>query len=103
AEILSRRLRAAKVSICPWRGLGGARYQVVVAITRFDGPAGGDTLLEARWRILDGATAKELAGKTTRLTEAAGGAGYPQTVSAMSRALAGLSRDIAQALISLPQ
>jgi len=102
AENLSRQLPAAKVSIFPWRGLEGVRYQVVVDVTRFDGPAGGDTLLEARWRILDGATAKELAGKTTRLTEAAGGAGYTQTVSAMSRALAGLSRDIAQALVALP-
>ena len=103
AENLSRQLPAAKISVFPWRGLEGVRYQVVVDVTRFDGPAGGDTTLEARWRILDGTTAKELAGKTTRLTEPAGAAGYPQTVSAMSRALAGLSRDIAQTLVSLPQ
>ena len=103
AENLSHQLPDAKVSVFPWRGLEGVRYQVVVDVTRFDGPAGGDTILEARWRILDGATAKELAGKTARLTEAAGSPGYPQTVSAMSRALAGLSRDIAQTLVALPQ
>lgn len=103
AENLSRQLPAAKISIFPWRGLEGVRYQVVVDVTRFDGPAGGDTSLEARWRILDGATGKELATKTTRLTEPAGSPGYTPTVSAMSRALAALSRDIAQTLVALPQ
>jgi len=103
AENLSRQLPAAKISVFPWRGLEGVRYQVVVDVTRFDGPAGGDTSLEARWRILDGATGKELATKTTRLTEPAGSPGYAPTVSAMSRALASLSRDIAQTLVALPQ
>lgn len=103
AENLSRQLPAAKVSVFPWRGLEGVRFQVVVDITRFDGPAAGDTTLEARWRILDGATGKEISGKTTRLAEPAGGPGYTQTVSAMSRALAALSRDIAQTLVALPQ
>lgn len=103
AEDLSRHLPAAKISVFPWRGLEAVRYQVVVDVTRFDGPAGGDTALEARWRILDGITAKEVAAKTTRLSEPAGGAGYPLTVSAMSRALNTLSRDIAQTLVALPQ
>jgi len=77
--------------------------QVLVDVTRFDGPAGGDTALEARWRVLDALTGKELSAKTTRLSEPPGGAGYPLTVSAMSRALGALSRDIAQTLVALPQ
>jgi len=48
-------------------------------------------------------TGKEAAAKTTRLAEPAGGAGYTLTVSAMSRALNALSRDIAQTLVTLPQ
>ena len=103
AEDLSRQLPSARIAIFPWRGLDAVRYQVLVDVTRFDGPAGGDTALEARWRILDGVTAKEVAAKTTRLSEPAGGAGYPLAVAAMSRALNTLSRDIAQTLVALPQ
>jgi len=103
AEDLSRQLPSARIAVFPWRGLDAVRYQVLVDVTRFDGPAGGDTALEARWRILDGVTAKETAAKTTRLAESPGGSGYPLTVSAMSRALNALSRDIAQSLVALPQ
>ena len=103
AEDLSRQLPAAKVSVFPWRGLDAVRYQVIVNVTRFDGPAAGDTALEARWRVIDAASGKEVAAKTTRLTEPAGGPGYTMAVSAMSRALGALSRDIAQTLVALPQ
>jgi uncharacterized lipoprotein YmbA len=103
AEDLSRQLPSAKIALFPWRGLEPVRYQILVDVTRFDGPTGGDTGLEARWRILDGLTGKEAAAKTTRLAEPAGGAGYTLTVSAMSRALNALSRDIAQTLVTLPQ
>jgi uncharacterized protein len=103
AEDLSRQLPAAKVSVFPWRGLEAVRYQVIVDVTRFDGPAAGDTALEARWRVLDAASGKEVAAKTTRLAEPAGGPGYTMAVSAMSRALGALSRDIAQTLVALPQ
>lgn len=102
AEDLSRQLPAAKISTFPWRSLETVRYQVVVSVTRFDGPAAGDTALEARWRILDAASGKEAAAKTTRLAEPAGGAGYSMIASAMSRALGVLSRDIAQTLLALP-
>jgi len=103
AEDLSRQLPAAKVSVFPWRGLDAVRYQVIVNVTRFDGPAAGDTALEARWRVIDAASGKEVAAKTTRLTEPAGGPGYTMAVSAMSRALEALSREIAQTLVGLPQ
>ena len=103
SEDLSRQLPSARIAIFPWRGLDAVRYQVLVDVTRFDGPAGGDTALEARWRILDGVTAKEVGAKTTRVAESPGGSGYPLTVSAMRRALNTLSREIAQTLVALPQ
>jgi len=102
AEDLARQMPSARISVFPWRGLEQILYQVVVDVTRFDGTAGGDLALEARWRILD-AAGKEIAVKTTRLTEPTGSPGYSATVSAMSRALARLSRDIAQALAALPR
>ena len=102
AEDLARQMPSVRISIFPWRGLEQIRYQVIVDVTRLDGPGGGDLALEARWRILDGA-GQEMAAKTTRLTEPTGGAGYSPIVSAMSRALAALSREMAQALAALPQ
>lgn len=102
ADDLARQMPAAKIGIFPWTGPERFRYQVIVDVTRFDGPSGGDLVLEARWRILE-AGGKEVAVKTTRVTEPTGAPGYPGTVSAMSRALAALSRDIAQALVALPR
>jgi len=102
AEDLARQMPSAKISVFPWRGVEQIRYQVVVNVTRLDGPSGGDLTLEARWRILDNA-GKELTAMTSRISEPTGAAGYSPTVSAMSRALAALSREIAQALAALPQ
>jgi uncharacterized lipoprotein YmbA len=102
AEDLARQMPSVRISIFPWRGLEQIRYQVIVDVTRLDGPAGGELALEARWRILDSA-GREMAATTTRLTEATGGAGYSPMVSAISRALAALSREMAQALAALPQ
>ena len=102
AEDLAGQMRSVKVAIYPWRSQESIHYQVVVDITRLDGPAGGDLALEARWRVLDLA-GKEVAEKTTRLAEPTGGPGYSATVSAMSRALAALSRDMAEVLTALPR
>jgi len=102
AEDLSRQLPRARISIFPWRGLEAVRYQVIVDVTRFDGPVAGDTALEARWRVLDLTSGKDVAAKTARLAEPTGGPGYTMTVSSMSRALGALSRDIAQTLVGLP-
>lgn len=102
AEDLALQMPSARIAVFPLRGLETFRYRVVVNVTRLDGPAGGDVVLEARWYVLD-ASGKELSQKTTRLAEPTGGSGYSPTVSAISRVLAALSRDIAQTLTALPR
>ncbi len=102
AEDLARQMPSARVAVFPLRGLESFRYRAVVQVLRLDGPAGGDVVLEARWYVVDTA-GKELALKTTRLAEPTGAAGYGATVSAISRVLAALSREIAQVLAALPQ
>lgn len=102
AEDLARQMPSARIAVFPLRGLESFRYRAVVHVLRLDGPAGGDLVLEARWYVLDTA-GKEVALKTTRLAEPTGGAGYSAIVSAISRALAALSREIAQVLTALPQ
>jgi uncharacterized protein len=102
AEDLARQMPSARIAIFPLRSLESFRYRVVVNVTRLDGPMGGDLVLEARWYVLD-AAGKEVSLKTTRLAEPTGGPGYSATVSAISRVLAALSRDIAQVLAALPK
>ena len=102
AEDLALQMPSARIAVFPWRGLEGFRYRVVVSVTRMDGPIGGDLVLEARWYVLDTA-GKEVALKTTRLAEPTAGTGYSAMVSAISRALAALSREIAQVVAALPQ
>src|SRR5262249_61315866 len=47
AEDLARQMPSAKISVFPWRGVEQIRYQVVVNVTRLDGPSGGDLTLRA--------------------------------------------------------
>jgi hypothetical protein len=78
------------------------QYQIAVDVTRFEGAAGGDVVLGARWRIL-GRDGAELLVKQATITEATGAAGSDALVSAMNRALGALSRDLAAALRELPR
>lgn len=89
------------VAIFPWDPAQAVQYQLVVNVIRFDGAMGGDVVLEARWRILatDG---KELAVNRSVVTQPTGKTGYQAVVTAMSRALAALSREIAGTLGTLP-
>jgi hypothetical protein len=52
-------------------------------------------VLNAYWSVLDGQTEAEWAGARARYSEPVEGEGVEATVTAMNRALAALSRDIA--------
>jgi uncharacterized lipoprotein YmbA len=71
-----------------------------VKITRFDHTEGGETVLQARWNILNGDGSKELLARETRYVERPDGVGYAATVAAMNRALAQFSRDVANTINS---
>jgi uncharacterized protein len=98
-EDLAARIPTERVVIFPWRGVRTVQYQVAVEILRFDGQPGGDALLRARWRLLDG-TGRELAIRTSAITEPTGAPGYAPLVAALSRALGALSEEIATAIRS---
>ena len=101
-EDLAILLRTDRVALLSWRGSHPVQYQVAVEVTRFEGAAGADVTLEARWRILGG-DGKELVLRRSTVTEVVGAPGYGALVAAMSRALGALSRDIATAIRDLPQ
>ncbi|MCU0725778.1 MAG: PqiC family protein [Planctomycetes bacterium] len=76
------------------------RCRVGVDIRAFEADAEGRVVLEAWWTIYDAASGKEGFVGQSVVTEPGSGTGYAGIVAAMSRALAALGRDIAQALVS---
>lgn len=77
-------------------------YRVTVDVVRFDGTPGGNASLVARWTILGANGAKVLWVKKSSFSEATGGRGYEELVSAHSRLVGALSGEIADAIKSRP-
>lgn len=100
AENLAVLLPSKKVMTYPWKRATQVNYQVSVKITRFDHTEGGETVLGARWSILDG-EGGELLTRESRYVESPAGDSYPATVAAMNRALAQFSRDVVNAVNGL--
>jgi uncharacterized lipoprotein YmbA len=72
-------------------------------VIRFDGSLGGDVSLIARWAIFEGKERKMVFGRKSTIIEPSGAQGYEAMVAADSRALEKLSREIAEAIRTLPK
>jgi hypothetical protein len=101
AENLSLLLPTYRVAVFPWSMPYSPQYRVQVTVVRFEADASGEVGLVARWGVI-GKDGKDVFQKQSSLREAAGRPGYDATVAAMSRALGGLSREMAAALRGLP-
>jgi uncharacterized lipoprotein YmbA len=77
-----------------------ADYQVAIDISRFDGIAGGQAILQARWRILSGG-GNLRASQGIVLKEPWPGSDFNSLVKAQSLLLAQLSREIAEGVAAL--
>jgi uncharacterized lipoprotein YmbA len=102
AENLSLLIPTDRVVLHPWPRQTAIDYQVTVEVSQFDKTMGGEVVLAARWSLAaaDGA---DLLLRKTRYSTPAGGQDYEATVTAMSRTLEALSRDIATALLTIVQ
>jgi uncharacterized lipoprotein YmbA len=99
AANLAQALGDAQVSAYP-RGTGAeADYRVVVDIQRFESAPGETATVEALWTVSPG-IGKSGASRSGRsaVREPTQGAEYDALVAAHSRALASISRDIAEAI-----
>lgn len=101
-EDLSTLLSARRMLVIPSAGAIAPDYRVSVEVTRFDRDAGGDSVLRARWTVLD-RDRNPLVTRETRLSEPVAKPGYAATVDAMNRTLFSLSKEIAQVLRDLPR
>ena len=102
AENLSLLLATDRVVIFPWKSFV-PEYQVVIEVTRFVGQTGGEVSLAALWSILSKNGKDVLVSKKSSFHESAGSSEYAALAAAMSRTVAALSRDIAAAVVALPQ
>jgi uncharacterized lipoprotein YmbA len=102
AENLSLLIPTDRVLLHPWPRAADIDYQAIIDITRFDGTTGGEAVLTARWSIV-GADGKELMLRKAHFSTPAEGQDYEATVTAMSRTLEALSRDIAATIQTIAQ
>ncbi len=98
AENLSRLLNSARVVRYPGYRAGDLPYQVVVDVTRLDAGTGRPVELVARWRILHRRDRELFRSGKSLIAEPVEDESPRAIVTALSRALARLSREIAEAL-----
>ena len=102
-ENLSLLLASDRVSLYLWPGMGTIDYRVGMDVIRFDGNRGGDVVLIANWTIREGQGNKFIRVQNSRIQEPSGGQSYEAMVGGLSRALARLSREIGEAIKTLPR
>jgi uncharacterized lipoprotein YmbA len=101
AENLAALLPARRIVTAPWAGYEPVVHRVALTITELARQPDGSVLLEARWAVIgrDRTTLLQRRSSHRSPTTAAGAGGV---VEAYSQVLEALSREIAQALETLP-
>jgi uncharacterized lipoprotein YmbA len=101
AENLSSLLCTRSIAIFPWKGGIPIDYRIDVQVIQMDGILGKNALLDLTWSIKDGTDRKKLPLVTKRSTyrEPTGRGDYGAFVSAQSRNLASLIREIAKTIL----
>ena len=103
ARNLSILLATDRVALYPWTSRTPIEVQVKIDVVRFDGQLGKHVVLEAAWAVFGEDPTSPLLSSGSTITETAGAKGYEGLVAAQSRAVAGLSREIAGAIRALPR
>jgi uncharacterized lipoprotein YmbA len=99
AQDLARELGTPQVWAYPAHPNREADYRVALDVQRFDSALGDAATVEVLWWVRRGRDGTPRAGRSTVREPAAGG--YAALVAAHSRALAAVSRDIAEAIRTL--
>ncbi len=93
SDNLSSLLKTENIEQYPWKFSFKPQYQVRINIERFDGQLGKNIVLKARWRLLK--NNREILVKRAVINTPVSGNSYNAYVSAQSKALITLSRQIA--------
>ncbi len=101
-ENLSHRLDTDRIATLPARRNVSLDRQVEVEVTRFDADKTGQVVLDARWRIFDGRGDRLLhRGRSLTEEHVTTANSYNDIAAAMSRCLAAMTEEIADALVTL--
>ncbi len=100
AENLSSLLCIKSIAIFPWKAQTPIDYRLDVHVIRMDGMLGENALLDVSWTISDGTDRRKapLLTRRTSYKEPMGREDYRAFVSAQSRNLGSLSREIAEVI-----
>ena len=101
AENLSFLLHTDNVIPYPWPGSVEVSYQVLVELFRFDGILGEKAVLDVQWSVLGKKGKKVLLLKRSVFVEPTREVSFAALVSAESRALDNLSREMVSAIKDL--
>jgi uncharacterized lipoprotein YmbA len=101
ADNLAILLDTDRIVTFPWNRSTFVDYQVAVDVGRFDGNLGNSAMLRARWMIFGDDGRKLLSSKHVTITEPINGSNIEDLVSAQSRILVELSRQIAESIRTL--
>jgi uncharacterized lipoprotein YmbA len=101
AENLSVLLGTDEVYVFPTQDPVSPRYRVVLSVAKFDGALGESAVLDVRWLITGPRRREQLASGRTAIRETPDGSDYESYVTAQSRAVEVLSREIAAKIVSL--
>lgn len=97
---LSLLLSTNRIVEYPWNRSTLPDYQLSLEVMQFDGTKNQEVSLSVRWRLVNDDGKRVLQAKTSQFSEIIQGSDYEDLVEAMSRMLALLSREIADALNS---
>jgi hypothetical protein len=97
ADNLAVDLNVKRVAAYPQSAGENATYRVLVDIQRFDSTMGESVTIDALWTVKRAADGVLRTGRST-VRESSSGGTYDTMVAAHSRALATISRDIAEAI-----
>ena len=100
ADNLAAILGTPRVSLFPQTVSAAADYRVAILVQSFDSAPGEAATLDAVWTVSRAKDGKSQTGRTA-VREAAPQGGYDGLAAAHSRALARLSRDVADAIQAL--
>jgi len=100
-ENLSRLLCTKEVMLFPWKTSQSPDHRVEIDVIRMDGVPGKTADLEAWWSVTKGGDIKSRLSKRSALSEPVTAPGFAGLVSAHSRALENLSREIAGTIQNL--
>ena len=97
---LGHLLSTQQITTHPWPRSWHLDYQVIVYVWGFDSDQNGRVMLRAHWMVLDSTGRNIIAQRLADISQSAPAGDYEAIAAAQSKAVAELSRDIAEVIPS---